>query len=242
MLSFPYNSLLADPLLQQGHLPEGRARRRQPAEDLARGLGARRGRSRRAAPRPAATPRPGSPGSTSRTSPPGTTSNTRTQENGLAGTDVELKINAPIFVKHFQEIADLAKDGAFKYGGRTSEAKQIFLAGECGIFTDSSGGLGDIVKSGMNYGTGPLPYEPDAEGAPQNTIPGGASLWVFAGQSRRGVQGRRGLLQLPVADRRSRRGCTRSPATCRSRWRPTRRPRQSGFYEKNPAARCRSCR
>ena len=73
MLSFPYNSLLADPLLQQGHLPEGRARRRQSAEDLAGSLGSRARRSRPAARRPAATPRPGSPGSTSRTSPPGTT-------------------------------------------------------------------------------------------------------------------------------------------------------------------------
>jgi sn-glycerol 3-phosphate transport system substrate-binding protein len=105
-----------------------------------------------------------------------------TQENGLAGTDVELKINAPIYVNHFQAIADLAKDGTFKYGGRTSEAKQIFLAGECGIFTESSGGLGDIVKSGMNYGIGQLPYDTDGKG-PQNTIPGGASLWVFAGKS-----------------------------------------------------------
>ena len=48
---------------------------------------------------------------------------------------------------------------------------------------NSSGGLGDVVKSGMNYGTGQLPYEPEAKGAPQNTIPGGASLWVFAGKS-----------------------------------------------------------
>lgn len=105
-----------------------------------------------------------------------------THENGLGGTDVELKINEPIFVNHFQAIADLAKDGTFKYGGRTSEAKQLFLAGECGIFTESSGGLGDIVKSGMNYGIGQLPYDTDAKG-PQNTIPGGASLWVFAGKS-----------------------------------------------------------
>ena len=106
-----------------------------------------------------------------------------TNENGLAGTDVELKINAPIFVNHFQAIADLAKDGTFKYGGRTSEAKQIFLAGECGIMTESSGGLGDIVKSGMNYGIGQLPYDSDAPNAPQNTIPGGASLWVFGDKS-----------------------------------------------------------
>lgn len=106
-----------------------------------------------------------------------------TKENGLAGQDAELQINAPLFVNHFQALADLAKDGTFKYGGRTSEAKQIFLAGECGIFTESSGGLGDIVKSGMNYGIGQLPYDSDAPGAPQNTIPGGASLWVFGGKS-----------------------------------------------------------
>jgi len=106
-----------------------------------------------------------------------------TLENGLAGTDVELKFNSEPFVKHFQAIADLAKDGTFKYGGRTSEAKQLFLAGECGLFTESSGGLGDVIKSGMNYGLGQLPYYPDLPGAPQNTIPGGASLWVFAGKS-----------------------------------------------------------
>ena len=106
-----------------------------------------------------------------------------TKENGLAGQDSELEINKPLFVNHFQAIADLAKDGTFKYGGRTSEAKQIFLAGECGIFTESSGGLGDIVKSGMKFGIGQLPYDSDAQGAPQNTIPGGASLWVFAGKS-----------------------------------------------------------
>ncbi len=105
-----------------------------------------------------------------------------TQENGLAGGEVELKINAPLFVNHFQAIADLAKDGTFKYGGRTSEAKQLFLAGECGIMTESSGGLGDIVKAGMNYGIGQLPYDSDGNG-PQNTIPGGASLWVMAGKS-----------------------------------------------------------
>ncbi|HEX2020884.1 MAG TPA: sn-glycerol-3-phosphate ABC transporter substrate-binding protein UgpB [Aurantimonas sp.] len=112
-----------------------------------------------------------------------------TQENGLAGTDVELQLNAPIYVEHFQEIADLAKDGVFRYGGRTSEAKQLFLSGECGILTESSGGLGDVVKSGLNYGIGQLPYDANAEGAPQNTIPGGASLWVFGGKSDEEVKG-----------------------------------------------------
>ena len=106
-----------------------------------------------------------------------------THENGLASTDVELKINEGMFVTHFQNLADLAKDDTFRYGGRTSEAKQLFLSGECSIMTESSGGLGDVLKSGMNYGLGQLPYYPEAEGAPQNTIPGGASLWVFGGKS-----------------------------------------------------------
>jgi sn-glycerol 3-phosphate transport system substrate-binding protein len=35
----------------------------------------------------------------------------------------------------------------------------------------------------MNYGIGQLPYDSDAPGAPQNTIPGGASLWVLGGKS-----------------------------------------------------------
>lgn len=103
-------------------------------------------------------------------------------ENGLGGVDVKLAFNSDFFVKHFQAIANLAKEGAFRYGGRTSEAKQLFTSGECGILTESSGGLGDIVKSGMNYGIGQLPYY-EGEGRPQNTIPGGASLWVFAGKS-----------------------------------------------------------
>ncbi len=103
-------------------------------------------------------------------------------ENGLAGTP-ELAIDGPLFVKHFQELADLGKEGVFVYGGRTSEAKQNFTSGECGILTESSGGLGDIVKSGINYGIGQLPYDETAEGAPQNTTPGGASLWVMGGKS-----------------------------------------------------------
>ncbi|MCO6393024.1 sn-glycerol-3-phosphate ABC transporter substrate-binding protein UgpB [Aliihoeflea aestuarii] len=112
-----------------------------------------------------------------------------TNENGLAGTDVELKVNEGMFVTHFQNIADLAADDTFRYGGRTSEAKQLFLSGECAILTESSGGLGDVLNSGMNYGLGQLPYYPEAEGAPQNTIPGGASLWVFEGKSDEEYQG-----------------------------------------------------
>ncbi|MBB2970778.1 sn-glycerol-3-phosphate ABC transporter substrate-binding protein UgpB [Mesorhizobium sp. RMAD-H1] len=156
-----------------------------------------------------------------------------TNENGLAGLDVELKINAPLYVKHFQEIADLAKDGVFRYGGRTSEAKQIFLAGECGILTESSGGLGDIVKSGMNYGIGQLPYEPEANGAPQNTIPGGASLWVFGGKSDekyKGIAAFFKFLSSPDIQARLHQVSGYLPVTLKA----YEETKKSGFYEKNP--------
>lgn len=155
-------------------------------------------------------------------------------ENGIGGVDVELKINSPLFVKHFQELADLAKDGTFRYGGRTSEAKQLFTSGECGIYNDSSGGLGDIVKSGMNYGTGPLPYEPEAKNAPQNTIPGGASLWVFAGKSDeqyKGVAAFFTFLSKTEIQSRLHQVSGYLPVTLAA-YEDT---KKSGFYEKNPA-------
>lgn len=156
-----------------------------------------------------------------------------TQENGLASTDVELKINSPLFVQHFQSIADLAKEGVFRYGGRTSEAKQIFLAGECGLFTESSGGLGDIVKSGMNYGIGQLPYYPEAEGAPQNTIPGGASLWVFAGhedEEYKGVAAFFDFLSQTEIQARLHQVSGYLPVTMAA----YEETKKSDFYEKNP--------
>jgi sn-glycerol 3-phosphate transport system substrate-binding protein len=157
-----------------------------------------------------------------------------TNQNGLGGTDSELTFNSPLFVQHFQTIADLAKDGTFKYGGRTSEAKQNFLAGECGLFTESSGGLGDIVKSGMNYGLGQLPYYPEAEGAPQNTIPGGASLWVFGGHDEEEYKGVAAffafLSQTPIQSRLHQ-VSGYLPVTIAA-YEDT---KKSGFYEKNPA-------
>jgi len=156
-----------------------------------------------------------------------------TKENGLAGQDSELEINKPLFVNHFQAIADLAKDGTFKYGGRTSEAKQIFLAGECGIFTESSGGLGDIVKSGMKFGIGQLPYDSDAQGAPQNTIPGGASLWVFAGKSAdqyKGVAAFFAYLSTTEVQTYLHQKSGYLPITLKA----YEETKKSGFYEQNP--------
>jgi sn-glycerol 3-phosphate transport system substrate-binding protein len=153
-------------------------------------------------------------------------------ENGLADTDVNLQFNSPQFVEHFQSIADLAKEGVFRYGGRTSEAKNLFLSGECGILTESSGGLGDIVKSGMNYGIGQLPYY-EGEGRPQNTIPGGASLWVFGGKSDeeyKGIAQFFNFLSQTEIQARLHQVSGYLPVTMAA-YNAT---KESGFYEKNP--------
>ncbi|MDY6963452.1 MAG: sn-glycerol-3-phosphate ABC transporter substrate-binding protein UgpB [Pseudomonadota bacterium] len=153
-------------------------------------------------------------------------------ENGLADTDVELQFNSPQFVEHFQSIADLAKDGVFRYGGRTSEAKNLFLSGECAILTESSGGLGDIVKSGMNYGIGQLPYY-EGDGRPQNTIPGGASLWVFGGKSDeeyKGIAEFFNFLSQTQIQARLHQVSGYLPVTMEA-YNAT---KESGFYEKNP--------
>lgn len=156
-----------------------------------------------------------------------------TNENGLSGTP-ELKIDSEPYVRHFQALADLAKEGVFVYGGRTSEAKQNFTSGECGILTESSGGLGDIVKAGINYGIGQLPYDSAVEGAPQNTIPGGASLWVMGGKSDevyKGVAAFFNYLSQTDVQQYLHEQSGYLPVTMAA----YEASKSSGFYEKNPA-------
>src|SRR5690606_35126395 len=124
-------------------------------------------------------------------------------------------------------------DGVFSYGGRTSEAKTQFTSGQCAMLTESSGGLGDVVKSGIEFGTGKLPYYPDAEGTPQNTIPGGASLWVFAGHDEEeyaGVAAFFAFLSQTDVQSRLHQVSGYLPVTLAA-YEAT---RESGFYDENP--------
>jgi sn-glycerol 3-phosphate transport system substrate-binding protein len=51
------------------------------------------------------------------------------------------------------------------------------------MMTGSSGLYSRVAKEAkFAYGISTLPYYPDVPGAPQNTIIGGASLWVMAGK------------------------------------------------------------
>ncbi|MBU0465074.1 MAG: sn-glycerol-3-phosphate ABC transporter substrate-binding protein UgpB [Proteobacteria bacterium] len=107
-----------------------------------------------------------------------------TKENGFAGLDTEFIFNSPLHVKHIQQLADWQKEKIFVYGGRRNLGNAKFSSGEVAMYTESSAGYAGFKKTcEFEFRTSMLPYWPDVPGAPQNTIIGGASLWVMAGHS-----------------------------------------------------------
>ncbi len=105
-----------------------------------------------------------------------------TKDNGFTALDTELAFNGPLQVAHIGAMGEWAKDGKFFYAGRRNEGGANFRAGECALFTESSAGYAGVKKEAQfDFDIRPLPYWSSAEGAPQNTIIGGSSLWVMEG-------------------------------------------------------------
>jgi sn-glycerol 3-phosphate transport system substrate-binding protein len=103
-----------------------------------------------------------------------------TRGNGFDGLDAALNFNNPVVVRHIAQLAEWQATKVFDYSGRGQAAEPRFQNGECGIFIGSSGTRADIMaNSKFEVGYGMLPYWPDVKGAPQNTIIGGATLWVL---------------------------------------------------------------
>jgi sn-glycerol 3-phosphate transport system substrate-binding protein len=106
-----------------------------------------------------------------------------TRENGIAGMDTEFKINSPAHVAHIAMLADFAKNGWFTYSGKRNEAEARFFSGECAMLTSSSGAQANIRKNAkFDFSVNFLPYNDAIAGAPQNSIIGGATLWVMSGK------------------------------------------------------------
>jgi sn-glycerol 3-phosphate transport system substrate-binding protein len=113
-----------------------------------------------------------------------------TKANGFAGLDAQLTINNPVLVRHIGKLAEWQKTKLFDYSGRATSAEPRFQRGECGIFLGSSAARADIIAKGkFDVGYGMLPYWPDVPGAPQNTIIGGATLWVLMGRPKAEYKG-----------------------------------------------------
>lgn len=157
-----------------------------------------------------------------------------TKANGFDGLDAVLNFNSPTVVRHIAQLAEWQTTKVFDYSGRATTAEPRFQNGECGIFIGSSATRADIkANSRFEVGYGMLPYWPDVTGAPQNTIIGGATLWVLRDRPRdeyKGVAKFFAFLSKPEVQAAWHQNTGYLPVT-RAAFDLT---RAQGFYDRNP--------
>ena len=159
-----------------------------------------------------------------------------TKGNGLAGMDARMKINSPLHVRHIENLGNMAKQGLFVYKGRGNVPEASFVSGECAMTTTSSGFYGNVKKNAkFAFGQAPLPFYPDVAGAPQNTVIGGASLWVMSGKKAaeyKGVAKFFTYISSPEVQSASHKRTGYLPVTTAS----FALTEKSGYYKENPGA------
>jgi len=159
-----------------------------------------------------------------------------TKENGMGGLDTEYQINSPLHVRHIAMLGDMAKKGLFTYAGRESQAQAKFYSGECAMMTSSAGAQADIRKNAkFDWSVNFIPYHDDVKGAPQNSIIGGASLWVMGGKtnnSYKGIAKFFTFLSKPEVQMDWHTSTGYVPITMAA----YELTRKSGYYDKNPGA------
>jgi sn-glycerol 3-phosphate transport system substrate-binding protein len=157
-----------------------------------------------------------------------------TRTNGFGGLDAVLTFNNPVVVRHIAQLAEWQTTKVFDYSGRAQSAEPRFQNGECGIFIGSSATRADIkANSKFDVGYGMMPYWPDVAGAPQNTIIGGATLWVLRDRPRaeyKGVAKFFSFLSKPDVQAAWHQNTGYLPTT-RAAFDLT---RAQGFYDRNP--------
>ena len=106
-----------------------------------------------------------------------------TNENGFGAIDSQLTVNGPVQVRHWDNLARWQKEGIFQYGGPVGgpDAPPKFYSQECAIYMNSSAARAGVLNNVKDFEVGfaMLPYYSDVAGAPQNSIIGGATLWVM---------------------------------------------------------------
>ena len=159
-----------------------------------------------------------------------------TKENGIAGMDTQFTINSPAHVKHVEMLADFAKKGWFTYSGRRNEAEARFFSGECAMMTSSSGAQANIRRNAkFDFSVNFLPYHDEIKGAPQNSIIGGATLWVMSGKKPdeyKGITKFFSYLSSPAVQAEWHKSTGYVPITIAA----FEATRKEGYYEKVPGA------
>ncbi|HET7730272.1 MAG TPA: sn-glycerol-3-phosphate ABC transporter substrate-binding protein UgpB [Usitatibacter sp.] len=159
-----------------------------------------------------------------------------TRDNGMAGLDTQFQINSPLHVKHLTMLGDMAKKGLFTYAGRGNQGEAKFSSGECAMLTSSTGAQANIKRNAkFEWSVNFIPYHDDVKGAPQNSIIGGASLWVMGGKTNnayRGVAKFFEYLSKPEVQMEWHTATGYVPITTAA----YEMTRKSGFYQQNPGA------
>ena len=157
-----------------------------------------------------------------------------TKANGFGGLDTELKINSPAHAKHIQRLVDWQKSKVYDYGGRRTDASPKFLNQECGMYIVSSANLAGLKKTAkFEVGVAMMPYWPDIRPSRQNSIIGGATLWVLAGHKPddyKGIAKFFNYLSKPEVQADWHQSTGYLPITLAA----YELGKQQGFYEKNP--------
>ena len=113
-----------------------------------------------------------------------------TKENGFAGLDTQFSFNNANVKKRMAAIADWSKNKLFAYGGRRGDSLSMFTNGECGMWMNSSAYYGSIKKQAkFDYAQSMLPLDTDVASSAQNSIIGGATLWVLGGHDKAEYKG-----------------------------------------------------
>ena len=109
-----------------------------------------------------------------------------TLENGFGGPSAELTVNGPVQVKHWENLKRWSDEGIYEYGGPGGgdNSPPQFYSQNCAMYMNSSASRAGVVANSKDFevGYGMLPYYDDVPGAPQNSIIGGATLWVLQGR------------------------------------------------------------
>ncbi len=110
--------------------------------------------------------------------------------NGYEGLDCELLIDNPKVVKHMERLKSWMADGRFSYEGREYQGPNAaFVSQDAAIMMESVSGIGNVKQNAkFAWDIAPLPVEADMKD-PQNSIIGGASLWVMKGHPKEHYKG-----------------------------------------------------
>jgi sn-glycerol 3-phosphate transport system substrate-binding protein len=106
-----------------------------------------------------------------------------TNANGFGGLDTELTINNPAVVAHLDRIQGMAEEGLFTYGGRRGDSRPQFVNGEAAMWINSSAYFGGFEADiqDFEFTQVPMPVDTSVRAEPQNSVIGGATLWVLRG-------------------------------------------------------------